>query len=84
MSSVTSCSPQSFGLAGIRQPIPAEHAFAADGQVVAIGSDEFEEVVEVVMADIGVEEFFALSIHEAYVHLAGVQVDSQLNSVLEE
>ena len=32
------------GLAGIGQPVPAEHAFAADGQVVAIGRDELEEV----------------------------------------
>ena len=35
---------QAGGLAGIGQPIPAEHAFGADGQVVAIGRDEFEEV----------------------------------------
>ena len=61
---------------GISQPIPAEHAFGADGEVVTVRSDEFEEVVEVVMADVGVKENFALAIHEADIHLAGVQVDS--------
>src|SRR5208283_1018204 len=44
------------GLAGIGQPIPAEHAFTADGQVVTIGSDEFEEEREVVVLNVGVDE----------------------------
>jgi hypothetical protein len=58
------------------EPVPAEHAFAANGEVVAIGGDEFEEEAEVVVADVGVDEFFALAIHEADVHLAGVEVNS--------
>ena len=67
---------QASGLAGIGQPIPAEHAFGADGQVVAIGSDEFEEEVEVVVFDVGVDEFFAVPIHDADVHLAGMEINS--------
>jgi hypothetical protein len=65
-------------LAGIGQPGPAEHAFGADAQVVAIGSDEFEEEVEVVVEDIGVDQFLSLAIHDADVHLAGVEVDSAI------
>ena len=64
------------GLAGIGQPVPAEHAFGADGQVVAIGGDELEEVLEVVVLDVGVDELLALAIHDADVHLPGVEIDS--------
>src|SRR5208283_4958739 len=64
------------GLAGIGQPIPAEHAFTADGQVVTIGSDEFEEEREVVVADVGVDELLAVAVHDADIHLTGVQINS--------
>ena len=67
---------QTGGLAGIGQPIPAEHAFGADGEVVAIRLDELEEEVEIVVSDVGVDEFLAVPIHEADVHLVGVEVDS--------
>ena len=36
-------------LAGVAEPVPVEHALAADGQVVAVGGDEFEEELEVVV-----------------------------------
>lgn len=45
--------------AGIGEPIPAEHAFGDDGEVMAIRCDEFEEEVEVVVANVGVDENFA-------------------------
>ena len=64
------------GLTGIGQPIPAEHAFTADGQVVPIGGDELEEELEVVVADVGVDQFLAVPIHNADIHLAGVEIDS--------
>ena len=67
---------QARRLARIGQPIPAEHAFGADGQVVAIRRDEFEEELEVVVADVGVDEFFAVPVHDADVHLPGMEVDS--------
>ena len=66
------------GLAGIGQPIPAEHAFGADGQVVTIRGDEFEEELEVVVFDVGVDEFPAAAVHEADVHLPGMEVDSAI------
>jgi len=63
-------------LARIRQPVPAEHAFGADGQVVAIRLGELEEVSEVIVPDVGVDELFPVPIHDADVHLAGMEVDS--------
>jgi hypothetical protein len=38
---------------------------------VAVRLDEFEEEVEVIVFDVGVDEDFAGTIHEADVHLAG-------------
>ena len=67
---------QAGGLAGIGQPIPAEHAFATDGQAVSVRLDQLEEELEVVVSDVGVDQFFALPIHEADIHLVGVQIDS--------
>jgi hypothetical protein len=61
---------------GIGEPIPAEHALGADGQVVAIGRDEFEEIGEVIVSDVGVDELFAVAIQHADVHLPGVQINS--------
>ena len=46
-------------LAGIRQPIPAKHAFGADRQVVAIRRHQLEEEVEVIVPDVGVDELLA-------------------------
>ena len=62
--------------AGIGEPIPAEHALGADGQVVAIRGDELEEIGEVVVLDVGVDELLASPIHDADVHLAGVEINS--------
>ena len=64
------------GLAGVGQPVPAEHAFAANGQIVLVRRDQFKEELEVVVFDVGVNQDFSLPVHEADVHLAGVQVDS--------
>ena len=64
------------GLAGIGEPIPAKHAFGADGQVVAIGCHQLEEELEVIVPDVGVDELFAVPVHDADVHLAGMEVNS--------
>ena len=64
------------GLAGIGQPVPTEHALAANGQVVPVGLDQLQEEGEVVVFDIGVDQLFALAIHDADVHLARMQIDS--------
>ena len=61
---------------GIGEPIPAEHALGADRQIVAIGRDEFEEIGEVIVFDVGVYELFAVAIQHADIHLAGVQINS--------
>ena len=58
------------------EPIPAEHALGADGQIVAIGRNELEEIFEVIVPDVGVDEFFAGAIHDADVHLAGMEINS--------
>ena len=58
------------------EPIPAEHALGADGQVVPIGGDELEEEGEVVVFDVGVDPFFAVPVHEADIHLAGMEINS--------
>ena len=63
-------------LAGIGEPIPAEHALGADGQIVAIGRNELEEIFEVIVPDVGVDEFFAGAVHDADVHLAGMEINS--------
>ena len=67
---------QAGPLAGIGQPVPAEQAFGADGQVVTVRGDELEEELEVIVADVGVDELLTVPIHEADVHLAGMEVDS--------
>ena len=63
-------------VAGIGQPIPAEHAFGADGEIVAIRGDELEEERKVVVGDVGVDELFARAIQDADIHLAGMEVNS--------
>ncbi len=58
------------------EPVSAEHAFGADGEVVAVRGDEFEEELEVIVFDVGVDEDFAGAIHKADVHLVGMEIDS--------
>ena len=41
-----------------------------------IGGGELEEVVEIVVVDVGVDEFFAVAVHDAGVHLAGMEINS--------
>jgi hypothetical protein len=65
-------------LAGIGQPVPPEHTFTADGEAVFVWLDELEEVSEVVVFDVSVDQFLALAIHEADVHLACMQIDSAI------
>ena len=67
---------QACGLTGIGQPIPAEHAFTAHRQVMLVRLNELEEEVEVVVFDVGVDQLFTLTVHDADVHLASMQVDS--------
>lgn len=52
-------------LAGIGQPVPVEGAFATDGEVMTIGLDNLQEVVEIVSTDVSVDEDLAVPVHEA-------------------
>ena len=56
--------------AGIGEPVPAEEAFATDGDVVTPRGDLLEEESEVVIFDVHVQELVALRIHDADIHLA--------------
>jgi len=67
---------QACRLARIGQPIPAEHTLGADRQIVTIRLDQFEEVSEVVVADVGMDQLFTLPIHQADVHLMSMEIDS--------
>ncbi len=71
---------QAGSLAGIDQPIPAERAFAADGEAVPVRLDQLEEELEVVVLDVGVDWLFALAVHDAGVHPARMHIDSAVVS----
>jgi hypothetical protein len=43
---------------------------------VAIRRDELEEELEVIVPDVGMDELVALAVHEADVHLVGVEINS--------
>jgi hypothetical protein len=43
---------------------------------VPVGLNELEEVGEVVVLNVAVDQFLALAIHDADIHLMGVQIDS--------
>jgi len=43
---------------------------------VLVRFDQLQEEVEVVVKDVGVDQFLALPVHDADVHLARVQIDS--------
>ena len=71
------------GLASIGQPVPPKHAFTADGEAVLVGLDEFEEVSEVVVLDVGVDQLLAWrSMRQTYIWRACRSIP-QLNSVVE-
>jgi hypothetical protein len=43
---------------------------------VAVRRDELEEVSEVIVPDVGMDELFAVPVHDADVHLAGMEINS--------
>ena len=67
---------QARTLAGIGQPVPAEHTFAANRQVTFVRLNQFEKEVEVIVFDVAMDQFLSLSVHDADVHLARMQIDS--------
>jgi hypothetical protein len=67
---------QALRLAGVCQPVPPEHAFAANGDAVPVRFDELEEILEVIVLHVAVDQFVALPVHDADVHLPRMQIDS--------
>ena len=43
---------------------------------MAIRGDQPQEEVEVIVSDIGVDEDFSGTVHEADIHLSGMEIDS--------
>ena len=64
-------------LTQIRQPVPGEHAFGGDDEVVAIGLRGCEKVLRAALP-ILVEEDLAFPIEDAEVHGLGMQIDSTI------
>ena len=56
---------QARSLTGIGQPIPTEHAFATDREAMSVRPDQLEEELEVIVFDVGVDQFLALAVHDA-------------------
>lgn len=63
-------------MAGIGHPVPVENALATDGHIVAPGLDLLEEELEVVAANVHVEEDSPGGVHDTDVHLGGMKVDA--------
>ena len=55
---------------------PTQVGLAGYGHVVAPRSDFVEEELEVVAANVHVQEHFSRSVHDAGVHLCGMQIDA--------
>ena len=65
----------------VGQPVPGEHAFRADHQIVPIGGDGFEEGFRLGL-DVAMEQDVSFLAEDAQVHFVGVQVDSTVMLVL--
>jgi hypothetical protein len=67
--------------AEIGEPVPDEHAFDGDNDILPVGLDGPEKVIRGGSA-VTVEHGFALLIQDAKVHGSGVQIDSAIKLVL--
>jgi hypothetical protein len=67
--------------AQIGQPVPGEHAFDADHDVLAVRANDGQEVLGAGRS-VAVDEDLAAGIEDADVHASGVQVDTAVVSVL--
>jgi hypothetical protein len=65
----------------VGQPVPGEHALAADDQVLAVGLDRPEERLRV-GGQVLLEDRLALVVQDVDEHGPGVQVDAAVKSVL--
>jgi hypothetical protein len=70
-----------FISAEVSQPVPGEHALAADHQTITIGLDLLQKVFRP-RRDVLVKDDFASCIEDAEVHGVGMQIDAALKPVL--
>ena len=62
--------------ARIAEPVPVEGALTGHGKIVAVRLDQFQEVLEVVVADVAVYQDVSFTVHDADVHTSSMQVDA--------
>src|SRR6266545_3524565 len=67
--------------AEVGEPVPGEHAFDADDEVLAEGSDGSEESVRAA-GEVDIGDDSAGGVEDAEVHGPGVQVDASVEAVL--
>ena len=67
--------------AQVRQPIPAEHAFDADHQILAVRFNQPEKRHRI-RSNVLMHQDLALLIHDAHVHPSGMQVLATLELML--
>src|SRR4030043_1017592 len=67
--------------AEVSDPVPGEHTFDSDGNVLAVGVDEVEKGCWVSI-DVLVKAYLAFVIKDADVHFFGMKVDSAIKLVL--
>jgi len=68
-------------VAEVDDPVPAEYAFDTDNDVIDVWKNQFEEQLRIgfdVLVDFG----FAFFVNNAYIHFAGVQIDTAVVLVL--
>ena len=67
--------------AQVGQPVPGEHALAADHQAIPVGFDQSQEVFRA-GRDVLVEDHLAGRIEDADIHGVGMEVDAAVEAVL--
>jgi hypothetical protein len=65
----------------ISDPVPGEHAFHGDGNVLAIGINDVEKG-SWISFDVLMDHDFAFGVQDAYVHVLCMKVDSAVILVL--
>ena len=69
-----------FSSTEIGKPVPAEHAFSADDNVVSVRLDRFDEASRF-CAQVAVKNHLASVIENTEVHGAGVEIDAAVVAV---
>jgi hypothetical protein len=70
-----------FILTQISQPVPGEHTFSADNNILPVLPDGPEKGFRI-GPDVSVQDSFTLPVEDAQIHFVGVQVDSTIKIML--